>query len=320
MYLPPSVTRSLIMISILLSASSTMSDNNRNDSPFVRTEFSYTIPPYLQKILPHQLINHLAYSLAEKQWPWLKNRLISDFITKNNIDMSEALYENPEDYRSFNDFFTRPLKKDARPLPEDPGLISSPVDGTISQIGRIENGRVIQAKQHNYSLTALLAGNHKLASTFNDGLFSTIYLSPGDYHRVHMPVTGTLKQMIYVPGSFYSVNPGSTDRIQGLYALNERVISIFDTDFGEMAVIMVGAMVVGSMETVWAGQVKPQIRKITRIFYENRSFTLERGDEMGRFKLGSTVIVLFANPETQWFGHCHPGNKIRMGEAMGSPE
>ncbi|USE33857.1 archaetidylserine decarboxylase [Endozoicomonas sp. SCSIO W0465] len=277
-----------------------------------------SIPSYLQRVLPHQLINCLAYHIAEKQWPWFKNHLITDFIARNNIDMSEALHENPEHYRSFNDFFTRALKQGVRPLPEDPDLIISPVDGTISQIGPIENDRIIQAKHHNYSLSALFAGDKQLASRFKHGQFSTIYLSPSDYHRIHMPTSGTLQQMIYVPGSLYSVNAATTNDIEGLYARNERVISIFATDVGEMAVIMVGAMVVGSMETVWAGPVKPKSRQITWQSYKDRTVYLKRGDEMGRFKLGSTTIVLFANPEVRWFEYHQPGNKIKMGTAIGS--
>ena len=281
-------------------------------------EAAYSIPAYMQRFLPHQLINYLAYSVAERQWPWLKNRLISNFIARNNIDMSEALYETPEAYRSFNDFFTRPLKKGSRPLPENSQLIISPVDGTISQIGQIENDRIIQAKQHDYSLTSLLAGNRELASRFSHGMFSTIYLSPSDYHCVHMPASGTLKQMIYVPGSLYSVNPSTANNIKGLYALNERVISIFETAYGEMAIIMIGAMVVGSMETIWAGQVNPGIRHISWRSYENHHIQLERGDEMGRFKLGSTVILLFANPEITWLNDSQPGNKVKMGAPLGN--
>ena len=303
---------------ILLTAGIGFSESSLAEQTPVQSETTYSIPPYLQRLLPHQLINYLAYSIAEKKWPWLKNHLISDFIAKNNIDMSEALHENPEHYQSFNDFFTRALKKGARPLPEDPDLIISPVDGTVSQMGPIENGRIFQAKQHNYSLSALFAGNNQLAGRFKHGLFSTIYLSPGDYHRVHMPTSGTLKQMIYVPGSLYSVNAETTNDIEGLYARNERVISIFETNYGEMAVIMVGAMVVGSMETVWNGSVKPLSRQITWQSYKNRTVYLERGDEMGRFKLGSTVIVLFANPEVDWLQHHQPGNKIKMGDPIGS--
>ena len=321
MSLKPCLSRAILIISVLLPVGMSVTGSSlATGLAPVQVEASFSIPPYLQKILPHQLINDLAYSIAEKQWPWLKNHLISDFIDKNNIDMREALYEHPEHYRSFNDFFTRPLKKGVRPLPEDPTLISSPVDGTISQIGQIENGQIIQAKQHNYSLTALLAGNKELAKTFNHGLFSTIYLSPGDYHRVHMPCNGMLKQMIYVPGSLYSVNQKTTNSIQGLYALNERVISIFDTEYGEMAVIMVGAMVVGSMETTWAGQVKPKSRQITSRSYENKNIYLERGDEMGLFKLGSTVIVLFADADINWLEYHQSGNKIKMGQALGKTE
>lgn len=322
MSLKPCLSRVILIISVLLPVGTSIPGSSlaTADLAPVQVEASFSIPPYLQNILPHQLINYLAYSIAEKQWPWLKNHLISDFIDKNNIDMSEALYKHPEHYRTFNDFFTRPLKKGIRPLPEDPTLISSPVDGTISQIGQIENGQIIQAKQHNYSLTALLAGNKELAKTFNHGLFSTIYLSPVDYHRVHMPCNGRLKQMIYVPGSLYSVNQKTTNSIQGLYALNERVISIFDTEYGDMAVIMVGAMVVGSMETTWAGQVKSKSRQITCRSYENKNIYLERGDEMGLFKLGSTVIVLFADADINWLEYHQSGNKIKMGQVLGKPE
>ena len=237
----------IVMIIFLLGCHSLWADST--ELPL--TNPSYRLSPGLQEILPHHLINDIAYSLAEKQWPWLKNWLIRDFIKKNNIDMSEAALQNPEDYLTFNDFFTRALKDGARPQPEDPSLVSSPVDGTVSQIGWIENDRIIQAKKNDYSLKDLLAGNDALADTFDNGLFSTIYLSPGNYHRVHMPISGTLQKMAYVPGDLYSVNQETADSIENLYARNERVISIFDTKYGPMAVIMVGAMVVGSMD--WRG-------------------------------------------------------------------
>ncbi|WP_163372902.1 archaetidylserine decarboxylase [Endozoicomonas acroporae] len=310
--------RILLTGCIILTAIISFSERSIAEQPPVRSETAYSVPPYLQRLLPHQLINYLAHSLAEKRWPWLKNQLISEFTARNNIDLSEALHENPDNYQNFNDFFTRALKKGARPLPEDPDLIISPVDGVISQMGAVDNGRIFQAKRHDYSLSALFAGDNQLASRFKHGLFMTIYLSPGDYHRVHMPTRGTLRQMIYVPGSLYSVNAATTQDIEGLYARNERVINIFATDYGEMAVIMVGAMVVGSMETVWAGPVKPASRQITWQNYINRPVHLERGDEMGRFKLGSTVIVLFANTEVGWLEHHQPDNKIKMGTAIGS--
>ncbi|MGI2025732.1 archaetidylserine decarboxylase [Endozoicomonas acroporae] len=310
--------RILLTGCIILTAIISFSERSIAEQPPVRSETAYSVPPYLQRLLPHQLINYLAHSLAEKRWPWLKNQLISEFTARNNIDLSEALHENPDNYQNFNDFFTRALKKGARPLPEDPDLIISPVDGTISQMGAVDNGRIFQAKRHDYSLSALFAGDNQLASRFKHGLFMTIYLSPGDYHRVHMPTRGTLRQMIYVPGSLYSVNAATARDIQGLYARNERVINIFATDYGEMAVIMVGAMVVGSMETVWAGSVKPASRQITSQNYINRPVHLERGDEMGRFKLGSTVIVLFASAEVGWLEHHQPDNKIKMGTAIGS--
>jgi len=309
------LTRTLTIV-LLLCCQSLYADGAEP----AQTDPVYRISPSLQELLPHHLINDIAYSLAEKQWPWLKNWLIRDFIKKNTIDMSEAALQNPEDYLNFNDFFTRALKEGARPQPDDPSLVSSPVDGTVSQIGWIENDRIIQAKQHDYSLKALLAGNDALADTFDNGLFSTIYLSPGDYHRVHMPITGTLRKMAYVPGDLYSVNQETTDSVENLYARNERVISIFDTEYGPMAVIMVGAMVVGSMETVWAGEVKPNAREVTWSFYDDTPITLNRGDEMGRFKLGSTVIVLFSWPVVSWLEDHQPGSKIRMGEGLAKPK
>ena len=292
-------------------------------------------PPSLQSFLPHQLLNLTAYSVAQRQSPWFKNLLIRNFIARHDIDMGEALYENPEDYTSFNDFFARPLKRGMRLQPEDPNLISSPVDGTISQLGRIDGGQIIQAKQHQYSLKALLAGSDELAERFSNGLFSTIYLSPSNYHRVHMPTAGTLQEMIYVPGSLYSVNAKATESIPGLHARNERVISIFTTDYGDMAVIMIGAMGVGSMETVWGGRINPgretsllvshgliktDPRTTIRKTYEDDTIYLQRGDEMGLFKLGSTVIVLLASPAMNWLYQNQPGNKIQVGDALGSNE
>lgn len=314
----------ILSIILLLSSQSVHADNKMPnivvpDSVNLNMEATYRLPPFLQYILPQQLINTLAYSLAEKSLPWLKNWLIRHFIVHFNVDMHDAVYQNPEDYLSFNDFFTRALKEGARPLPLDASLISSPVDGTISQIGDINHGRIIQAKQHDYSLTALLGGNHELADTFDGGLFSTIYLSPRDYHRVHMPITGTLRQMAFVPGDLYSVNPGSANNIANLFARNERIISIFDTDYGPMAVIMVGAIVVGSMETVWAGKVKTESSDVSWYSYDEDSITLARGDEMGRFQLGSTVILLFPKDSIHWLEQYNSGIKIRMGEALAQP-
>lgn len=299
-------------------ADNQISDRIATHSTLINTK-AYRLLPALQTILPHHLINELAYLLAEKQWPWLKNWLIHRFITTNNIDMIDAIYQNPEDYSSFNDFFTRTLREGTRPLPLDPNLISSPVDGTISQIGEIKNNKIIQAKQHDYNLTALLGGNHELADIFDNGLFSTIYLDPSDYHRVHMPATGTLRKMAFIPGTLYSVNQSSVDNINNLFTRNERVISIFDTDYGPMAVIMVGAMVVGSMETVWAGEVKTGSSDITWYSYDDASVTLARGDEMGLFKLGSTVILLFPKAAIQWLETYNPNTKIKMGSALARP-
>ncbi|MCK5892976.1 MAG: phosphatidylserine decarboxylase [Endozoicomonadaceae bacterium] len=308
---------------VLLTSQSVHTDNQIQRGRVVGSTIdsteAYRLFPIVQHILPHHLINELAYSLAEKEWPWLKNWLIHRFIAMYDIDMSDAIYQDPDDYSSFNDFFTRRLLEGTRPLPLDPSLISSPVDGTISQIGEIKNDKIIQAKQHEYNLTTLLGGNRELADTFDNGLFSTIYLSPGDYHRVHMPATGTLRQMAFVPGSLYSVNQDSVDNIDNLFARNERVISIFDTDYGPMAVIMVGAMVVGSMETVWAGEVKTGSSDILWYSYDDGSVTLARGDEMGLFKLGSTVVLLFPKAAIHWLETYSLDTKIKMGSALARP-
>ena len=273
----------------------------------------------VQYLLPHHLISRAAHYLVECRIPWLKNGLIRWVIDHYQVNMSEAKRKDAEEYIHFNDFFTRSLKDGTRPLPEDPAMIVSPADGIISQIGDIRNGRIFQAKGHDYSLVELLGGDLELGQAFMGGKFATIYLSPRDYHRVHIPAAGSLQKMVHVPGRLFSVNQGTVENIPNLFARNERVVSIFDTQYGPMAVIMVGAIIVASIETVWAGLVTPQRGQVATTTYGEASQPVElrRGDELGRFKLGSTAIVLFGNDQIEWLKNWQPGLSIKMGEALG---
>ena len=274
---------------------------------------------FIQYLLPHHLISRAVYAFVESRNPKFKNWLIKKIIKQYDVDMTEALEENPEAYANFNDFFTRPLKEGMRPLPEDKSLVVSPADGEISQIGDIEYGRVYQAKGHDYSLIELVGGDSDLGQEFMGGKFATVYLSPKDYHRVHTPFGGTLRKMVHVPGRLFSVNQATVDNVPGLFARNERVVAIYDTEYGPMAVIMVGAMIVASIETVWAGLVTPQRKEVRTFEYGDdsaRHVELDRGDEMGRFKMGSTAIVLFGKDQVEWLDNLQAGTKVRMGEAM----
>ena len=271
-----------------------------------------------QYVLPHHLISRSVHYFVDCRISWIKNGMIRWAIDHYHVNMDEAERTRAEDYCHFNDFFTRALRDGARPLPNDSSLVVSPADGTISQIGDINNGRIFQAKGHDYSLVALLGGDLTLAERFMGGKFVTIYLSPKDYHRVHMPATGELEQMIHVPGRLFSVNQTTAEMVPNLFARNERVISVFATQYGPMAVIMVGAINVASIETVWAGQVTPQQDHVATTTYgkASQSIKLERGAEMGRFKLGSTVIVLFGKEQIEWLTHWQAGRTIHMGEAL----
>ena len=271
-----------------------------------------------QYLLPHHLLSRLAGCLANCTWPWVKNPFITWFVKRYQVDMSQALEENPTAYRSFNDFFTRALKPDARPLDQTPGSILCPADGAISQLGKIEHGRIFQAKGHSFSVQELLGGNPELAAPFQGGEFATVYLSPRDYHRVHMPLGGTLKEMIYVPGKLFSVNQTTAENVPELFARNERVVCLFDTEAGPMAVVLVGAMIVASVETVWAGLVAPPSRTLRSTAYGQAAPRLEKGDEMGRFKLGSTAIVLFGPDAMCWSESLKAGDSVEMGQLMGS--
>ena len=271
-----------------------------------------------QYLLPHHLLSRLAGCLANCTWSWVKNPFITWFVKRYQVDMSQALEENPTAYSSFNDFFTRALKPDARPLDQTSGSILCPADGAISQLGKIEHGRIFQAKGHSFSVQELLGGNAELAAPFQGGEFATVYLSPRDYHRVHMPLGGTLKEMIYVPGKLFSVNQTTAENVPELFARNERVVCLFDTEAGPMAVVLVGAMIVASVETVWAGLVAPPSRELRSTAYGQAAPSLEKGDEMGRFNLGSTAIVLFGPDAMRWSESLKAGDSVQMGQLMGS--
>ncbi|MBV2130748.1 archaetidylserine decarboxylase [Arsukibacterium indicum] len=271
----------------------------------------------LQYLMPKHLISRLAGKIAAAELGWFSHFLIKRFIKAYKIDMSEAQWERPEDYASFNEFFTRPLKDGIRPLASEPDIVAHPVDGAISQLGPIVDGKLVQAKHHNYSLQNLLGGLEQTSAPFAGGSFATIYLAPKDYHRIHMPVTGTLREMIYIPGELFSVNPLTAECVKDLFALNERVVTIFDTEFGPMALVLVGATIVASIETVWAGTITPPTGKtIFRWTYPatgNTAVKLEKGAEMGRFKLGSTVVLAFPAGKVEFLADQQPGTVTRMG-------
>ncbi|QTF91727.1 archaetidylserine decarboxylase [Halomonas sp. BM-2019] len=268
----------------------------------------------IQYPLPHHLLSRLVGRLAECRLPWLKNLLVRRFIRQFKVDMSEAADPDPRAYTTFNDFFTRPLKAGARPLGEG---VLSPADGTLSQFGALEAGQLLQAKGHRFSAMDLLGGDGEAARRYLGGSFATVYLSPRDYHRVHMPVGGTLTEMVYVPGRLFSVNAATTEHVPNLFARNERLVCHFDTEQGPMAMVLVGAMIVAAIETVWAGQITPLPRGgVQRIRFDT-PVHLARGEEMGRFKLGSTVVMAFAEP-LAFTEALEPGAKVRMGKSLGA--
>jgi len=272
----------------------------------------------LQHLLPQHLISRLVGSLADSEIAWIKNALIQQFANFYAVNMAEALEEDPLRYRNFNDFFGRALKPEARPIAPAENALVSPVDGVISELGEITDNQLLQAKGKKYTLSALLGGDEQLTQTFANGRFCTIYLAPKDYHRIHMPFDGELQSMVHVPGRLFSVNPSTVNHVDNLFARNERVISVFSTAFGPLAVIMVGAIIVASIETVWAGEITPRRGQISRFHYgQSKTIALKRGEEMGRFKLGSTVILLLPPNSGQWAETCKAGRATCMGESIG---
>lgn len=271
------------------------------------------LPQYL---IPKQALTVLAGKLASARAGSLTTSVIRWFVARYQVNMAEAANPDIASYPSFNEFFTRPLKDGARPFAEADFL--SPVDGAISQFGPIERDQIFQAKGHSYSTTALVGGDRALVAQFENGSFATLYLSPRDYHRIHMPCDGKLTRMIYVPGALFSVNPTTARGVPGLFARNERVVCVFESAFGPFVLTLVGATIVGSMATVWHGTVNPPRPGVVREWrYDNQNIVLKKGDEMGRFLLGSTVVMLFPKDTLAFNPDWAPAGAIRMGEAMG---
>lgn len=270
------------------------------------------LPQYL---MPKGALTNFAGRVAGAKGGAMTTRLIRWFVGKYDVNMDEAANPDIASYHSFNEFFTRALKPGARPLAQADFVC--PVDGRISQFGAIEGDQIFQAKGHNFSTTALVGGDAALAKHFEHGSFANLYLSPRDYHRIHMPCDGTLKRMIYVPGELFSVNPTTARGVPGLFARNERVVCEFDTAFGPFVMVLVGATIVGSMATVWHGMVNPpRLPSVTEWSYADQNIVLKKGEEMGRFLLGSTVVMLFPKDTLQFNPHWQPAAPVRLGELM----
>lgn len=260
------------------------------------------------------ILSRLVGKVAECKWRWFKNWAIRRFIRKYHVDFNAALLGSIDDYPNFNSFFIRKLKPELRPIAQGSKSITSPADGSISQIGHIKGDSIFQAKEFHFSLITLLGDSEARAEAFKNGSFATIYLAPKDYHRVHMPFSGTLKSTVYVPGKLFSVNTYTTEKVPNLFARNERLICFFDTTRGPMAVILVGAMLVGSIHTVW--QSPCSSKHLTFFDYKEGPY-LERGAELGYFKMGSTVIVLFGKDTMSWSKELNENSVLQMGQLMG---
>jgi phosphatidylserine decarboxylase len=269
-------------------------------------------------LLPHHLLSRLVRAATRWRVSWWKDMLMRVFIRHFRVDMSEALEAKPGAYPDFNSFFTRALRDGVRSQPESPNAIACPVDGTISELGTISGERLLQAKGRHYSLVDLLGGNREQADVFRDGLFCTLYLSPRDYHRIHMPVDGRLRETAYIPGRLFSVAPHTTRAISGLFTRNERLVAGFEGDAGPVAVVLVGAIFVACMETVWSGVAAPEGRRIVQRQFDGSSpVELQRGEELGRFNMGSTVILLFPPGCAEWLPELHAGQPVRLGQTLG---
>ena len=267
--------------------------------------------------LPHHALSSLMSKLTHCKNPTWKNAFIKSIVAMYGVNMDEAKFQNLAHYANFNEFFTRELKEGVRPIVQEPGSIACPADGAVSQAGTIEDGRIFQAKGHHFSALELLGGDAARAEAFKNGAFATIYLSPKDYHRLHMPLTGTLKEMVHIPGRLFSVNAATVNAVPNLFARNERVACIFDTEAGPMALILVGAIFVSSVETVWHGVVTPPSISEPRAWEYQDGQVLEKGAEMGRFNMGSTIIVLFGKDKIRWNDDLQAGSPVKLGASIG---
>jgi len=273
----------------------------------------------LQYLLPHHFISRLAYRITRSRVPLVKNALIRSFVSNFHPDMSEAEQPDPLQYESFNAFFTRALRAQARPPDPDPAALDSPVDGAVSQIGRLDGPWLVQAKGHAYTLESLLAADLSWAARFRGGAFAALYLAPFNYHRVHMPLRGALRAAWYVPGQLFSVNATTTAGVPGLFARNERVVCVFGHEALTFAVVLVGALLVGSIATVWHGEVTPRaVRGCADLPLDasRAALNLEKGAELGRFNMGSTVILLLPPGSGEWLPGLAPGSSVRVGQAL----
>ncbi len=270
----------------------------------------------LQHLVPHHLLSRMLGALAECHWRWLKNPLIRLFISVYKVDMSETVKTDVADFSCFNDFFSRELKANVRPISAESGVLVSPVDGSVSEVGRIDSDRIIQAKGYSYTLVNLLGGSVDLAEYFLNGSFITLYLSPKDYHRVHSPVGGNLTESFYLPGSLFSVNETTVNNVPDLFCRNERLVMSFDTAYGKMALIMVGAMIVAGIKTVWRDRAyRPNVR-VSDNLSDPTGFAA--GDELGQFQLGSTVILLFEPETVIWDEGISTQRAVKLGERLAS--
>jgi len=269
--------------------------------------------------LPLHALSRIMHAITRSKIYWWKTYFTRWFVKQFKVDMSLAQEPNLDSYPSFNAFFTRALRSDARPIVADETLLASPVDGAVSQLGKIENGRIFQAKGRDYTLLELLGNDTEKACLFEDGSFATLYLSPRDYHRIHLPIDGRLTAMSHIPGRLFSVSPATARAVPRLFARNERVVAYFDTDTGPMTMVMVGAIFVASIETVWAGEVTPPAgHEIRHWEYDanDPAHQFQRGDEIGRFNMGSTVILLHGKDRIEWLDNVQPTNSIQMGQAI----
>jgi len=266
---------------------------------------------FLQYLLPQHFLSKQMFRFARIENEWIKEAFTRWFVNKYQVNLAEAERDGISDYAHFNDFFTRALKPQARPISESP--IISPVDGVVSQAGQIKDSQILQAKGHHFSLSQLLAGES--VEKIENGYFATIYLAPKDYHRIHMPIDGKLVSMRYIPGNLFSVNYKTVNKVNGVFARNERLLCLFDTVFGNVVLVLVGAIFVGSMETSWQGQVTPPYGKVVKVYdYKEKEFGLFKGDELGRFNMGSTVIMLL--PETAPTLKLQSGQELKMGQSF----
>ena len=287
------------------------------DPPASQNDQLRTLPQYL---LPQRLLTRLTYRLTRLQIPWFKDRLIRWFVAHYQVKLTEALEPNLQNYPDFNAFFTRALKPKARPIAPGDRMACCPVDGVVSQIGTADADTLLQAKGRNFSLTTLLGGDPERAQPFQHGGFATLYLSPRDYHRIHMPLAGRLREMVHIPGRLFSVSPLTTQVVPELFARNERVVTLFDTPAGPMALVLVGAINVASIETVWAGAITPPLgTSICHWSYPangDGSVRLDKGAELGRFNMGSTVILLFGRNAVRWGAELQAGSAVKMGQRL----